>query len=107
MSRPTSPSDEQRRQLRAFVRHVESMLQSRFFRNVQSMPTHTLSIEDIPDGSSVFTAPPYDREDFEAFLTRFRQVAMSDSEPVYFNRIRNIVSTFAGLEYEENLRCPP
>src|SRR5713101_2270609 len=70
-----SPANEEREQLRQFVRIVDSMSRRRFMERFREQD-HSLSFV----GGDV-SGPNYDREDFEAFLTDFRKVAMSDNEP--------------------------
>jgi hypothetical protein len=102
---PPSPlSAEERRQLRRFVHLVEEMLQSRFYRRVPEMD-HSLSMSHSPSGEPQFKTPDYDWEDLRSFLLSFRQVAMSDSEPVYITRIRNIISRHAGPQHQDDLRA--
>jgi hypothetical protein len=95
-------STEERRQLRLFVHRVEEMLQSRFYRRVLAM-NHSLSMSPSPDGEGLFKTPDYDWEDLQSFLTRFRQVAMSESEPVYITKIRKVISRHAGSQYQDDL----
>jgi hypothetical protein len=49
------------------------------------------------------TAPEYDWEDFRSFLTTFRQVAISKSEPVYVFRIIGILRRYASPELQKQL----
>jgi hypothetical protein len=48
--------------------------------------------------------PNYDREDFEAFLTDFRKVAMSDNESVYLTKVLRTVGKYASDDLRSGLK---
>jgi hypothetical protein len=104
---PPSPatllSAEERRQLKCFVRLVEEMLDSRFYRRVPEMD-HSLSYSVSPEGEPQFKTPDYDWEDARSFLATFRQIAVNEMDSVYITRIRNIVSQHAGPSFQADLR---
>lgn len=97
------PSDAERLQLEAFVRLVLAMHQCRFVRRVRTQD-HSLRVEPLKGGGYRVIAPDYDWDDLRSFLTAFRQIALSDSEPVYLPRIRNIISKYAGEVLREELK---
>jgi hypothetical protein len=76
------PSENERSQLRQFVRLVHEMRVSRFIRTAESQD-HSIRSNRLDDGLYRITTPDYDLEDFRSFLTLFRQVALSKAEPVY------------------------
>ena len=94
--RPRQLTIGERNQLRQFVRVVESMSRRRFIETFRSQD-HTLHcLQEV-------AGPQYDREDFEAFLTDFRKVAMSKSEPVYLTKVLGTVGKYATEKLRENL----
>jgi hypothetical protein len=92
-----SLSPSEREQLRQFVRVVDSMSRRRFMERFRQQD-HTLRFIGEVAG------PEYDREDFEAFLTDFRKVAMSTSEPIYLTKVLKTVGKYATDELREQLK---
>jgi hypothetical protein len=103
-SASSSPSAEERRQIRYFVRLVEDMLQSRFYHCISEMD-HSVSCDFSSEGRSQLTTPDYDWEDFRSFLTSFRQIALNERDAVYVYTIRNIISRFADPRFRNDLRA--
>jgi hypothetical protein len=101
MATPFTP--QERAQVKRFVELVYEMVGSRFVRDLRHKD-HTIKYESLPDGEGRLSAPSYDKEDFRSFLTSFRQVAISSSEEVYFNKIRNIIWKYADAEFREDLK---
>lgn len=92
-----SPTSEEREQLRQFVRVIDSMSRRRFMERFREQK-HTISFV------GEVTGPNYDKEDFEAFLTDFRKVAMSDSEPIYLTKVLQTVGKYATEDLRSNLK---
>src|SRR4051794_568940 len=92
----------ERAQLKQFTHLVYDMVRSRFIQRVK-VQDHSIKTERLENGDYRLTAPDYDWEDFRSFLTAFRQVALSDREPVYLPRIRNIVGRYASEELRTEL----
>jgi hypothetical protein len=99
---PHVPQNE-RDQLKLFVRAVYDMADSRFIKKVQ-VQDHSVKMERLESGEYKITSPDYDWEDFRSFLTTFRQVAMSDREAVYLPTIRNIVSRYGSDQLRLELK---
>jgi hypothetical protein len=95
-SRPL-PTPEHRERLRQFVYLVDDMNRSRFVERCRTQD-HSIACQ----GPQI-TAPEYDWEDFRSFLTTFRQVAISKSEPVYVFRIIGILRRYASPELQKQL----
>jgi hypothetical protein len=95
-SRP-SPTVSELDQLREFVRVVDAMSRRRF---IETFRRHDQSVSS--DG--VLTGPDYDREDFDAFLTDFRKVAMSDGERIYLTKVMKTVGKFASDSLRKELK---
>jgi hypothetical protein len=87
-NRPTL-TPEHRDLLRHFVRLVDDMSRSRF---IERYRTQDHKISCGPNGT---IAPEYDWEDFRSFLTIFRQVAVSQGDPVYLSKITGMVGRYA------------
>jgi hypothetical protein len=100
----TSPSltNDERAQLKQFVRLVQDMVACRFIQRVREQD-HSIRTERMENGEFRLTAPDYDWEDYRSFLTTFRQVALSQSETVYLPRIRNIVARHASDDLRKEL----
>ena len=79
----SQPADHPSRgqQLKRLVALVNDFSRSRFFQHVRDQD-HSISTERQDEGTYRVTVPDYDWEDFRSFLTGFRQVAMSEDEPV-------------------------
>src|SRR5258708_6962913 len=92
-----SPTDQERKQLSEFVRVVASMSHRRFIEEM-SHQDHTVQF------GSELHGPNYDREDFEAFMTDFRKVAMSDNEPIYLTKVLVTVGKLASDTLRANLK---
>jgi hypothetical protein len=92
-----SPTAEERAQLREFVRVVAIMGQRRFLKEY-SRQDHSVNF------GSELSGPHYDREDLEAFLTDFRKVAMSDSEPIYLTKVLVTVGKLASDDLRSKLK---
>ena len=93
------PTPEERALLRRFIVLVDEMSRSRFIEQYRSQ-NHTI---EMKEEYTEAVGPEYDREDFEAFLTRFRQVAISTNEPVYFTKTLKIVAKYASPKLREYL----
>lgn len=93
----------ERAQLEKFVLAVYEMVDSRFMERVK-VQDHSLKKQRLASGEYQVTAPDYDWEDFRSFLTTFRQIAISESEPVYLPTIRNIVSRYGSDELRSELK---
>ena len=68
----------------------------RFIKDLQEQD-QTISFNEQLGG------PDYDREDFDAFLTDFRKVAMSDNEPIYLTKVLVTVGKFASDDLRKGL----
>jgi hypothetical protein len=88
---------QERGQLRQFVHVVASMDRRRFIKQLREQD-QTVSFGQELKG------PQYDREDFDAFLTDFRKVAMSDSEPIYLTKVMGTIGKFASDSLRSNLK---
>lgn len=95
-SRP-SPDHREREQLRQFVRVVDAMNRRRFIERYRTQDHTILCVGGIK-------APDYDREDFDAFLTDFRKVALSDGEPIYLTKVLRTVGKYASDQLREDLK---
>ena len=95
------PTPEHREQLRYFVYLVDDMRRSRFVERYRTQD-HTISCRPEDEGPQI-TAPEYDWQDFRSFLTTFRQVAISNREPVYLFRILGILWRYASPELQKQL----
>ena len=93
----------EREQLKMFVRAVYDMVDSRFMEKAK-VQDHSVKMERLNTGEHKITYPDYDWEDFRSFLTTFRQVAMSEREPVYLPTIRNIVSRYGSQQVRDELK---
>lgn len=87
-------SDQDRDLLRHFVRLVDEMSRSRFVERYRKQD-HSISCKTGEDGEPLVTGPEYDWEDFQSFLTTFRQVAISRRETVYILRVIDAVAPYA------------
>jgi hypothetical protein len=78
------------------------MRRSRF---IETYVKQDQTISFSPSGSDepVITAPEYDREDFVAFLTIFRQLAISKNERVYLFGVTAVASRYASPHFQEQL----
>jgi mRNA-degrading endonuclease RelE of RelBE toxin-antitoxin system len=99
---PNVPENE-REQLKQFVRAVYDMVDSRFMEKVK-IQDHSVKMERVDSGEYRLTYPDYDWEDFRSFLTTFRQIAMSEREPVYLPTIRNVVSRYGSQDLRDELK---
>jgi hypothetical protein len=84
--------EEERAQLKRFVRSVCDMVDSRFIQRGNKQD-HSIKVWREDEGWRT-TAPQYDWEEFRSFLTMFRQVAVTKDEPIYLPKIRNIISRY-------------
>jgi hypothetical protein len=91
------PTRQERDQLRQFVHVVASMDRRRFIKQLREQ-AQTISFGQELKG------PQYDREDFDAYLTDFRKVAMSDSEPIYLTKVMGTIGKFASDGLRSNLK---
>jgi hypothetical protein len=92
-----SPTEQEREQLREFVRVVATMGRRRFLKEY-ARQDHSVNF------GSELQGPHYDREDLEAFLTDLRKVAMSDSEPIYLTNVLVTVGKYASDDLRSNLK---
>ena len=95
--------DEHQRQLKQFVFAVYDMADSRFIKRAQAQD-HSVKSDPVENGDNRITAPDYDAEDFMAFLTTFRQLAMLQKESIYLPRIRNIIERYASDQWRDGLK---
>jgi hypothetical protein len=97
-----SITSEHRELLRHFVRLVDEMRRCQFIETYNKQD-HTISFAPTDGGEPAITAPEYDWEGFVAFLTIFRQLAISKKEQVYLFRISTVVSRYASPNLQEQL----
>ena len=94
---PPSPTPKDRELLRQFVRVVDSMSRRRFMERFRQQK-HTISFVGGVSG------PNYDREDFEAFLTDFRKVAMIRRDSVHLTYVLRAVEKYATDDLQSSLK---
>jgi len=92
------PSDSERVSLKRFIKLVSEMKESGF---IQSIKDENNSISVSEDEKK---HPTYNPAEFEAFLLRFRQVAVLKSEPTYLTKIAKIVGKYGDESTKEFLR---
>jgi hypothetical protein len=80
--------------LRDFVRLVYEMDHCRFVRKYRKQQ-HTVSCWQGLNGEAKFTAPDYDWEDFRAFMTIFRRVAIAVQEPTHLANVYKLIRRYA------------
>lgn len=97
---PLDPED--REVLSHFVRLVDDMSRSRFIQRCRTQD-HTISCNPTDEGPGI-TAPEYDGEDFDAFLSRFRQVALNKRDSVYVFKVLGIAGKYASADLRKQLR---
>ena len=91
-----SPTSDDLEQLRQFVRVVDSMSRSRFMDEFRKQD-HSLNCE------GEVTGPTYDQNDFKAFLTDFRKIAMLTGEAVYLRKVLTTIGKLASTELRQAL----
>jgi hypothetical protein len=93
---------EHREMFRAFVRLVYEMDQCRFVKKYREQD-HTVSCRPDAGGEAKTTAPDYDWDDFQSFMTIFRKVGIALNEPTYFAKIYKLMGRYASDALRERL----
>lgn len=93
-----SVSGKDRDLLQHFVRLVDGMSRCRF---IEAYRSSSQSISCNEEGG--VSAPGYDWEDFRAFMTDFRQIAVAAREPVRLKNICKLVESYASAALKADL----
>jgi hypothetical protein len=96
-------TDEDRDTLRAFVRLLHRMSESRFIKRIRT-EDQTISGQLDENGNPTVTGPNFDWEDFCSFMTDFRKVAINENDRTYFTKILKIVGKYADDEFRKVLK---